>query len=227
MPAAVHRIGQQFGKLLVVGKSDRKPRSFWMCQCECGGNVVVANNNLVSGNTTSCGCDWIKAVKGEMVGRTFGKLTVQYPLPSHQYGKAVFARYMCLCDCGKTFDVLGMSLRNGDTKSCGCAYKDAGVLKQVPAEQKRANGAFHVAKRRAARIMAFRPFDDEYFQLVSREAIRLAKLREIATGRKFQVDHIVPLQSKIVCGLHNEFNLRVIPASVNGSKGNRFWPFMP
>ena len=47
------------------------------------------------------------------------------------------------------------------------------------------------------------------------------------TGEKYHVDHIVPLKSNLVCGLHNEFNLRVILAKDNIIKGNRHWPDMP
>ena len=43
---------------------------------------------------------------------------------------------------------------------------------------------------------------------------------------RWEVDHIVPLQSPIVCGLHVEHNLQVIPASKNRSKHNRHWPDM-
>lgn len=42
------------------------------------------------------------------------------------------------------------------------------------------------------------------------------------TGIKHHVDHYYPLKSEIVCGLHNEFNLRIIPAFDNLSKGNNF-----
>ncbi|MBB5509545.1 hypothetical protein HDG35_005840 [Paraburkholderia sp. JPY681] len=49
----------------------------------------------------------------------------------------------------------------------------------------------------------------------------------MVTGDWYHVDHIVPLTSDLVCGLHCEENLRVIPASHNISKGNRHWPDMP
>lgn len=59
------------------------------------------------------------------------------------------------------------------------------------------------------------------------EIYALARLRTRVTGLKWHVDHVVPLRHPLVCGLHNEFNLRVIPGTENIAKGNRSWPNMP
>ena len=54
-----------------------------------------------------------------------------------------------------------------------------------------------------------------------------AKKIEKETGVKHHVDHIVPLNSPLVCGLHVPANLQVIPASQNVLKRNLVWPDMP
>lgn len=75
-----------------------------------------------------------------------------------------------------------------------------------------------VALRRAQKLQATPKWANRFFM---REAYDLAKRRTAATGFKWEVDHYYPLQSDVVCGLHVEHNLRVIPAVLNRAKGNK------
>ena len=61
----------------------------------------------------------------DLSGMKFGRLTViergeTYISPRGYKSPS----WKCLCDCGNTLTVRGTSLRNGSTKSCGCALKD-------------------------------------------------------------------------------------------------------
>ena len=70
----IDHTGQRFGKLFVVGKSDKKKGkytgAFWECKCDCGNVVIVPGSSLRSGETRSCGC-LRKAMVGELK-RTHG-----------------------------------------------------------------------------------------------------------------------------------------------------------
>jgi len=78
--------------------------------------------------------------------------------------------------------------------------------------------AAQCAKRRSLKIQAIPKWVD--LELIE-EFYVFAKERTEITGIKWHVDHIIPLNSKTVCGLHTVDNLQIIPASLNSSKGNR------
>lgn len=80
------------------------------------------------------------------------------------------------------------------------------------------------AARRARKLMATPAWANKFF---IEEIYDLANRRTKVMGFKWHVDHIVPLKSKKVCGLHVECNLQVIPASSNLRKSNIRWPDMP
>lgn len=59
------------------------------------------------------------------------------------------------------------------------------------------------------------------------EVKKIIDIYKLASESGMHVDHIVPINSDIVCGLHCLSNLQVLDPSENISKGNRWWPDMP
>jgi hypothetical protein len=60
---------------------------------------------------------------------------------------------------------------------------------------------------------------------IIQELYELALKRSEETGIAHHVDHIDPLKSTLVCGLHCAANLQVVPASRNMKKHNSFHPY--
>lgn len=77
------------------------------------------------------------------------------------------------------------------------------------------------ARRRAGKLRATPAWADQaLITLAYKRAAALTKL----LGVEYHVDHIVPLQSKLVCGLHVHENLRILRGDRNIAKGNKFNP---
>lgn len=57
----------------------------------------------------------------DLTGQRFGRLTVIQRSGSGSGGSAM---WRCLCDCGTEVVVIGQSLRQGLTRSCGCYSRD-------------------------------------------------------------------------------------------------------
>lgn len=81
--------------------------------------------------------------------------------------------------------------------------------------------AYHQAKRRASKLNATPNWLSNYELDLIKWVYTAARKAEEHYGEPYHVDHIVPLQGENVCGLHVPWNLRVIPARDNMSKGNK------
>ena len=81
----------------------------------------------------------------------------------------------------------------------------------------------YASARRALKLAATPPWAD-LDQILNFYEIA-GKLSE-DTGIPHEVDHIVPIQGKTVCGLHVAHNLQVLTRSENRAKHNRQWPDM-
>lgn len=67
--------GLKFSKLKVLNKADNhKGRTAWICQCDCGVEVIVTTKNLCNNHTTSCGCAHREQLqkRNRIHGKTFG-----------------------------------------------------------------------------------------------------------------------------------------------------------
>lgn len=117
--------GQIFGYWTVLNKNDsdtkKYGRAYWNCICRCGTLKSVNGKNLRNGCSLSCGCLKKENQKFiDITNKRFGRLTVV----SKAANIGNKAAWNCLCDCGNKIVVIGSSLRNGSTKSCGCIRKD-------------------------------------------------------------------------------------------------------
>lgn len=118
---------KRFGSLIAkfsVG-TDKHNQNIWHCKCDCGNEVDVIASALIQGKTKSCGCYSRKLTSEhslkDLTGQRFGKLVVLHR-DNTRKSKSRLVFWKCLCDCGNVVSIIGSTLRNGDSKSCGCLY---------------------------------------------------------------------------------------------------------
>ena len=107
---------RRFGKLVVTRFAGINGRSYWYCQCDCGGTTMAASGHLKDGNVQSCGCLRSDARRDDLTGKRVHRwIVVGF---AGRRGKRNY--WDCCCKCGKKQEVFGPSLVSGSSKSCGC-----------------------------------------------------------------------------------------------------------
>jgi hypothetical protein len=128
--------GQRFGKLIAIKRveNDKQGHVQWLCNCNCGNEVIVKSNSLRRGENHSCGClqnekasesslqkETVSKRFNDISGQRFGKLIAMKRIGNNKRGQV---QWLCKCDCGKETIVKSNSLVRGSTKSCGCLKKE-------------------------------------------------------------------------------------------------------
>lgn len=113
-----------FNKWTVIEQAGKSPKNeiLWLCKCECGTQKIINGCDLRRNRTKSCGCD----KDNDYLHQKFGKWTVLKRV-ANKNDKRVF---LCQCECGTIKEVVGQSLKNGVSLSCGqCNHTSLGEQK--------------------------------------------------------------------------------------------------
>ncbi len=146
-----------------------------------------------------------------ILGNRYGRLTVM--LDCGQVKNGAY-QYIVQCDCGESKIILGHSMINGSTKSCGCIRREAIITKNYKHGKAYTKEFTYAYARKAGLKRKLRvPLWADH-----------EKIDEIYRNKPdgYEVDHIIPLQGKNVSGLHVHNNLQYLSPTENKSKGNKF-----
>jgi len=98
-------------------------------------------------------------------------------------------------------------------------YKSSSSVELTKEERRKALHSAYVVERRKKRNNSIPPWADRTkIRAMYLKARELTKL----TGVKHEVDHIIPSNHPLVCGLHVESNLQILTEAENIKKSNYF-----
>lgn len=89
MSKTIDLTGKRFGYLTVIRRAEENTKAGkarWICKCDCGNESIATGRNLLSGNSTSCGC--MKNQLIDLTGKRFKHLTVIGRADNDKWGKA-------------------------------------------------------------------------------------------------------------------------------------------
>lgn len=201
--------GTTFSRWTVLEEGPRTGHNKRTCLCECSCEArtvrTVLYEDLKHEKSVSCGC-----VRAEML---VVRNTTHGLSKSEEHRKKRYKEYI--------------AARREQVAFKQKEYREANKEKLAEARKGRYakdpdRGREYAARRRARKLQATPPWDQEKTKQVFLELSKKAKELYEQTGVEFQVDHILPLRGRKVCGLHVWNNFQLLEKSTNISKGNKF-----
>ena len=113
--------GKKYGKLLIKKMlyNYKNGFTYCLCDCDCGNKgIIIRCENIVSGNTKSCGC----TKKESLIGEKYGRLSVIKESSKNNKNQR---QWICVCDCGQIVCLTTHTLKTGHTLSCGCLRSES------------------------------------------------------------------------------------------------------
>lgn len=227
-------VGMKHGYLTVQREVEKNGKSIrqYECLCDCGAVSVLRSNHFYeSRRYCTRKCPLLSNQRMlDLTGKTINRWTV-IELAGIVEGHST---WKASCQCGTQRIISGPSLLAGQTKSCGCLLKEKQATGRTAIEEVeirrlrsrlsnrknpariKANKIKYETKRLSATPKWLTPQELAFMNDVYEVARRLTQ----ETGVKYQVDHILPLNGKLVSGLHVLSNLQILTQAQNVSKSN-------
>lgn len=118
MGKAIDLTGTKHNMLKILKRKRENRRTLYYCKCDCGVEKWMRADILK--NAKSCGClsKGTEFKSKNIVGNTYGRLTVIESTSKRDINGAVL--WKCECTCGKLAYASVSNLKKGAVRSCGC-----------------------------------------------------------------------------------------------------------
>jgi len=131
-----------------VTRKNGKTENKILCRCDCGTERYVLERSLLYGGSESCGClrkeKAAEAISYDLLGKTFGDLTVLYETEPRSSMKGRW--WVCQCSCGNIYICPGSLLVTGKRTHCGCKT-DRGRPADITGKKFNRLTALYISKR--------------------------------------------------------------------------------
>lgn len=229
-------VGLRHGHLTVqreLGPNSRR-QTIYECVCDCGLSAKLRTSHFTDDRKyCSHKCSLLRRhmLKTDLADQKFGGWTV-----AGLAGSRNGALWHCVCICGKEQRIATYALLGKHTTNCGCLAAQARSKNRTPEEELKTRRLISriSARKHASRVKAAKIKYESKLKKASPHWLKKAdwdamdaiyeRARELTqvTGVRHDVDHILPLNGKMISGLHIPSNLQILTQSQNVSKSNRY-----